>query len=136
MCASFFFLIIRRPPRSTRTDTLFPYTTLFRSAGPFHMPIARLLSSTIWPVHSHKHRSTMAALPIDNSFLDWLGVELTAWSTAHAEMQLAVTPKLGNRTDRIPEGVLCTLLDSVAGYSGLYAAPDAPPLGGVTFPIT
>src|SRR3546814_18958228 len=26
-----FFLIIRRPPRSTRTDTLFPYTTLFRS---------------------------------------------------------------------------------------------------------
>src|SRR3546814_6785316 len=27
----FFFLSIRRPPRSTRTDTLFPYTTLFRS---------------------------------------------------------------------------------------------------------
>src|SRR3546814_9440217 len=29
----FFFLMIRRPPRSTRTDTLFPYTTLFRSLG-------------------------------------------------------------------------------------------------------
>src|SRR3546814_14032811 len=29
----FFFLMIRRPPRSKRTDTLFPYTTLFRSAG-------------------------------------------------------------------------------------------------------
>src|SRR3546814_16992888 len=28
-----FFLMIRRPPRSTRTDTLFPYTTLFRSAA-------------------------------------------------------------------------------------------------------
>src|SRR3546814_11621363 len=27
----FFFLMIRPPPRSTRTDTLFPYTTLFRS---------------------------------------------------------------------------------------------------------
>src|SRR3546814_15488633 len=27
----FFFLMILRPPRSTRTDTLFPYTTLFRS---------------------------------------------------------------------------------------------------------
>src|SRR3546814_7972969 len=26
-----FFLVIRRPPRTTRTDTLFPYTTLFRS---------------------------------------------------------------------------------------------------------
>src|SRR3546814_9318056 len=35
MCALiFFFLSIRRPPRSTRTDTLFPYTTLFRSRGP------------------------------------------------------------------------------------------------------
>src|SRR3546814_13037068 len=32
----FFFLMIRRPPRSTRTDTLFPYTTLFRSAAPRH----------------------------------------------------------------------------------------------------
>src|SRR3546814_3309347 len=31
----FFFLMIRRPPRSTRTDTLFPYTTLFRSRGRF-----------------------------------------------------------------------------------------------------
>src|SRR3546814_10821051 len=29
--AGFFFLMIRRPPISTRTDTLFPYTTLFRS---------------------------------------------------------------------------------------------------------
>src|SRR3546814_18141706 len=29
----FFFLMIRRPPRSTRTDTLFPYTTLFRSSA-------------------------------------------------------------------------------------------------------
>src|SRR3546814_18929537 len=32
LCSNvFFFLMIRRPPRSTRTDTLFPYTTLFRS---------------------------------------------------------------------------------------------------------
>src|SRR3546814_9458672 len=30
---SFFFLLIRRPPRSTRTATLFPYTTLFRSGN-------------------------------------------------------------------------------------------------------
>src|SRR3546814_14091645 len=30
--------MIRRPPRSTRTDTLFPYTTLFRSQ---HRPVAR-----------------------------------------------------------------------------------------------
>src|SRR3546814_13842917 len=30
-CIMFFCLMIRRPPRSTRTDTRFPYTTLFRS---------------------------------------------------------------------------------------------------------
>src|SRR3546814_14483293 len=33
-CLCVFFLMIRRPPRSTRTDTLFPYTTLFRSPPP------------------------------------------------------------------------------------------------------
>src|SRR3546814_19966019 len=34
LCCNFlFFLMIRRPPRSTRTDTLFPYTTLFRSSN-------------------------------------------------------------------------------------------------------
>src|SRR3546814_17404509 len=32
----------RRPPRSTRTDTLFPYTTLFRSGGIDHVDLARL----------------------------------------------------------------------------------------------
>src|SRR3546814_13235873 len=40
----FLFLMIRRPPRSTRTDTLFPYTTLFRST-----PDA--LQSGAQPVH-------------------------------------------------------------------------------------
>src|SRR3546814_16401331 len=32
-CGLMFFLLIRRPTRSTRTDTLLPYTTLFRSNG-------------------------------------------------------------------------------------------------------
>src|SRR3546814_15096390 len=32
LLSSIFVFMIRRPPRSTRTDTLFPYTTLFRSA--------------------------------------------------------------------------------------------------------
>src|SRR3546814_5439727 len=38
----FFFLMLRRPPRSTRTDTLFPYPTLFRSchSRPFAVPLA------------------------------------------------------------------------------------------------
>src|SRR3546814_9491603 len=42
--------MLRRPPRSTRTDTLFPYTTLFRSrlhAGSRHR---------LWPRHAARHR--------------------------------------------------------------------------------
>src|SRR3546814_5437071 len=47
--------MIRRPPRSTRTDTLFPYTTLFRSPvsrGPVrsrysHNPVGRLLMADV-----------------------------------------------------------------------------------------
>src|SRR3546814_6813612 len=46
----FFFLMIRRPPRSTRTDTLFPYTTLFRSS-PYTAASAKLSrDSPIRPV--------------------------------------------------------------------------------------
>src|SRR3546814_2720679 len=42
-----FFLMIRRPPRSTRTDTLFPYTTLFRSPG--RPASAKATSPAPWP---------------------------------------------------------------------------------------
>src|SRR3546814_20590850 len=35
LLSCYFFLMIRRPPRSTRTDTLFPYTTLCRSLNVF-----------------------------------------------------------------------------------------------------
>src|SRR3546814_3388201 len=38
--------MIRRPPRSTRTDTLFPYTTLFRSLG-FTSPYQKMLAA-LW----------------------------------------------------------------------------------------
>src|SRR3546814_1507055 len=45
----FFFLMIRRPPRSTRTDTLFPYTTLFRSdiAALGHQHDAQILGALV-----------------------------------------------------------------------------------------
>src|SRR3546814_6964487 len=40
----------RRPPRSTRTDTLFPYTTLFRSKDVLELDVARR-STALGPVH-------------------------------------------------------------------------------------
>src|SRR3546814_1295122 len=70
----FVFLMIRRPPRSTRTDTLFPYTTLFRSsrwgARPAGLGDARLrrgLALSAQPhrqplVRSEEHTSELQSL--------------------------------------------------------------------------
>src|SRR3546814_8901092 len=54
----FFFLMIRLPPRSTRTDTLFPYTTLFRSESMAHK---------IWP-----GTRALAQLHLDEGQRVWL----------------------------------------------------------------
>src|SRR3546814_12014754 len=51
LCLLFFFLMIRRPPRSTRTDTLFPYTTLFRSSS---MATAATVGSVAYPELKNK----------------------------------------------------------------------------------
>src|SRR3546814_8298435 len=59
-----FFLMIRRPPRSTRTDTLFPYTTLFRSRCRCMLgwrPATR--SFTAWArMRSEEHTSELQSL--------------------------------------------------------------------------
>src|SRR3546814_12942793 len=67
-----FFLMIRRPPRSTRTDTLFPYTTLFRSV---HVYLLESLAErqqnmielppaivTHWKIRSEEHTSELQSL--------------------------------------------------------------------------
>src|SRR3546814_5083353 len=69
--------MIRRPPRSTRTDTLFPYTTLFRSAtipptppasnrGAIFSPVAAVLpmpwSMRARPARSEEHTSELQSL--------------------------------------------------------------------------
>src|SRR3546814_6217175 len=77
--SAFFFLIIRRPPRSTRTDTLFPYTTLFRSARRPSIRI-RAASSSLgerlrailpWPAASTaRHRRSSSPADIAPAW-DW-----------------------------------------------------------------
>src|SRR3546814_8891579 len=63
--------MIRRPPRSTRTDTLFPYTTLFRSTKSEAWPIYRLClrfgsfscyRCTDWQRRSEEHTSELQSL--------------------------------------------------------------------------
>src|SRR3546814_3614898 len=63
MCVVFLFLMIRRPPRSTLTDTLFPYTTLFRSSAPARDTGARTdqAGSLARPVGGDAARPRLAA---------------------------------------------------------------------------
>src|SRR3546814_1675838 len=73
----FVFLTIRRPPRSTRTDTLFPYTTLFRSSksgkvgfvGGMDIPLIRRFAlgyeegaKYVNPKRSEEHTSELQSL--------------------------------------------------------------------------
>src|SRR3546814_6760918 len=53
--------MIRRPPRSTRTDTLFPYTTLFRAIG-----LGRLEAALIMEAMAYGCPSTSAFISIHN----------------------------------------------------------------------
>src|SRR3546814_12847576 len=48
--------MVRRPPRSTRTDTLFPYTTLFRSRGLHRRTRATLLDRLAIPARPRRRR--------------------------------------------------------------------------------
>src|SRR3546814_15853941 len=56
-----FFLMIRRPPRSTRTDTLFPYPTLFRSYDPLES--AFLEPETVGLLDMYTQRGDQVASP-------------------------------------------------------------------------
>src|SRR3546814_8739738 len=66
MFSFFFFLIRRRPPRSTRTDTLFPYTTLFRSKG-FTASIVSWLMLSFKSCH-------LARLPSSSGFASYFAL--------------------------------------------------------------
>src|SRR3546814_10544664 len=72
-----FFLMIRRPPRSTRTDTLFPYTTLFRSAD-FQQAIAFPQIETV------EDRGDLALLRFFQIFAYILRVNKQGTGIAHA----------------------------------------------------
>lgn len=73
---------------------------------------------------------------IDNRFLEWLGVTLTESRPDYAEMRLDISENHQNRIGRIQGGLMCTLLDAVCGYAGLYVPPEHPPLRNLTLSLT
>src|SRR3546814_4979968 len=64
--------MIRRPPRSTRTDTLFPYTTLFRSVQRSHQ---RLMACSISERRTHSREDSHCLLSERPFMRQWLRSE-------------------------------------------------------------
>src|SRR3546814_20919776 len=115
---SFFFLMIRRPPRSTRTDTLFPYTTLFRSA------LARGLLELVGPAPVIGH-----ALAFEQALV--AGVEAGVVDQDDDGLALhvdagIVVPVLLGRVDAVADAHQRTVLDLDLA---LAAARVEPPVG-------
>src|SRR3546814_12059906 len=73
--------MIRRPPRSTRTDTLFPYTTLFRSQGP-GAQIDLLIDRSDQCINVCEIKFSEQLFTIDKSYAEALQRKLLAFRTA------------------------------------------------------
>src|SRR3546814_20656735 len=87
--------MIRRPPRSTRTDTLFPYTTLFRSLHVGPRPRARNIAI------SEHGRLAVGDHTLDDAILLLLGPDREGVRTAdHDQFLRAVDPAVGRSEER------------------------------------
>src|SRR3546814_6136445 len=91
----FFFLRIRRPPRSTRTDTLCPYTTLFRSrAGHLGAFLRRCFRAAR---QSSRRRGRPGFLPADGA--DRKSTRLNSVTNAHLVCRLLLEKKKKNNNN-------------------------------------
>src|SRR3546814_9372133 len=99
-----FFLMIRRPPRSTRTDTLFPYTTLFRSGNaPFIVFDDADLDAAVDGAIASKYRNTGQTCVCANRLLIQDGVyDEFAEKLAAAVAKLKVGDGLKGETQQGP----------------------------------
>jgi uncharacterized protein (TIGR00369 family) len=73
---------------------------------------------------------------LNNPFLESLGARLVEWRDGYAEMSLPVSPTLQNRSGSVQGGAICTLLDAVGGYAGLFMPPGEPWAHSLTLSLT
>ncbi|MGA7779461.1 MAG: PaaI family thioesterase [Paraburkholderia sp.] len=74
--------------------------------------------------------------PIDNPFLESLGVRLTQWREGYAELSMLIDGSKLNRQGVLQGGAIATLLDAAAGYAGLYTPPGQAALHAFTLSLT
>src|SRR3546814_9607 len=107
--------MIRRPPRSTRTDTLFPYTTLFRSIDGLIYPI--IYQTLIDGVFSTRGASALSM--VTQFQTDWYG-EVTRW--VDSVLKIAASESAANAT---------VLGDWISAWSARSAAALLPVVASV-----
>src|SRR3546814_9238841 len=130
--------MIRRPPRSTRTDTLFPYTTLFRSTKFVKQLVAR--GGTILFVGTKRAARELVAseaarcgMPYVDS--RWLGGMMTNFKTVKSsvkrlkemEVQLAdgVTEQMSKKEALMFDRELAKLNKAIGGIKDMNTLPEA-----------
>lgn len=57
--------------------------------------------------------------PLDNPYLESLGVKIDAWQPGHVIMSMLTNASHGNRTGVVQGGIVATIVDAAAGYAGL-----------------
>src|SRR3546814_14607570 len=125
--------MIRRPPRSTRTDTLFPSTTLFRSPGPPRHPPVEPLDQHRQLRRRHHHLAVGRRRPYEPSLLQPLGEQAEALAVPPQYLEEIAAPAAEHaqmaREGTVPKRLLDTPGQAVAGpaHIGLAARPPHPP---------
>src|SRR3546814_2540736 len=132
-------LMIRRPPRSTRTDTLFPYTTLFRSVGSVSTGLGILALAMHEGLEAAGLRSNVKfAVDIEPANLEQFAKGNAAWgdgtSAVEAPMQelafyasaLLKLPKV----DILEAGIPCTAHSPAGRAKKSLAKPEDDPQAG------
>src|SRR3546814_16791608 len=100
--------MIRRPPRSTRTDTLLPYTTLFRSQ------VGRVDDRSDQLHHLRHAFRHLADLFVDHAFEPQLGHEDRGAATAFGPIEPAQRAHEGDRLARLHAGIEAAVLGQIA----------------------
>src|SRR3546814_1454459 len=87
-----FFLMIRRPPGSTRTDTLLPYTTLFRSDEDDRLAPSRRLFGAVGVEHDlARSGAGTGRKPLGQHIARRLGIERSEEHTSELQSQMRIS---------------------------------------------
>src|SRR3546814_18153383 len=114
--------MIRRPPRSTRTDTLFPYTTLFRSPPAIWPRDQCLIANSISPLDSCSRTDR-----IGGSVLGYLGYAKLACAAAAIASLAAGCSKAADNNSQNPYAADPPMETATAAPDAETAPPDASP---------